>query len=97
MKVKIDYSAGRGKNGNRYAYIRPAGKCHNRSRRVSADADRVLDTIERHFPEVKYYKIEGLVIGAKSPEFALREFWRICERKDIGKPFQVAIIETDQE
>lgn len=95
MKIKVDYSAGRGKNGSRYAYIRPVGKCHNRSRRVSADS--VLDAIERHFPEVHYYQVEGLVIGAKSPEFALREFWRICKRKDIGKPFQVAIIETDQE
>lgn len=88
-QIQVEYSAGRGKYGRQYAYIRPAGNCHNKSRRVSAD--QVESTIEKHFPNVNYYLINGLVIGAKDPDFALKEFWRVCERQQVGKAFPVTL------
>jgi hypothetical protein len=83
--VQITYSEGRGKAGRRYAFIRPLFKCQNKSHRVIADRNKIQEFIEKNFPNVNYYKVDGLVIGAKSEQFAMKEFWRICEKSKIGK------------
>ena len=88
--ITIDYSAGRGKYGRQYAYIRPAGNCHNRSRRVRVDM--IGSIIQKHFPEVHYYLVNGITIGAKNEDCALREYWRVCDRELIGKPAQITAL-----
>ena len=85
--ISIVKSSGRGKNGWRYYFIHPSGKCSNKSRRVRAD--KVKETVARHFSVVKYFSIDGIVIGAKDKEAALKEYWRVCERDKIGKRFEV--------
>jgi hypothetical protein len=85
--IKIEYSNGRAKHGRAFAYIRPAGQCSNRSRRVPVE--KLAAAIETHFPCVNYYLIDGWVIGAKNEQFALKEYWRICDTSKIQKPFEV--------
>jgi len=92
--VNITYSEGRCRGARRYAYIRPAGKCHNRSHRVSCDIGKIPAFLEKHFPEVKYYLVDSLVIGAKDEKSALSEFWRVCEKSKIGQAFAVVEINT---
>lgn len=79
----IKYSNGRGKNGQQYAYLRPSKKCSNRSRRVLVR--NIQKAIDKHFSEVNYFWIDGLIIGAKNDQFALKEYWRVCNKKYIGK------------
>lgn len=38
---------------------------------------------------VIYYEINGKVIGSNSKENALKEYWRICELSEVGKPLPV--------
>lgn len=85
--IDIEYSNGRGKYGQQYAYVRPAKQCFNKSRRVKAE--NLNSLIVKHFPHVNYYKIDGHVIGAKDEESALKEYWRVCSKEKIGKHFQV--------
>lgn len=85
--LKIERSNGSGKYGQVFYYVRPAGKCSNRSMRFAADK---LDTgIKTHFPNVNYYMIQGLTIAAKNESFAIKEYRRICDLKDIGKKVDV--------
>lgn len=88
--IKIEYSRGRGKYGKQYVYVRPSKKCFNRSRRWTPD--KLQQGIEKHFPVVHYYLIDGFVIGAKNPEFALMEYYRVCDPSKIGQPFDVTEI-----
>jgi len=86
MSVLITYSNGRCKYGRKFAFVRPEMKCANKSRRFDM---RNLETgISHHFPNVTYYLIDGLVIGAKNEKFALREFWRVCEKSKVGHVFE---------
>lgn len=85
--IKIEYSAGRTKFGRQFAYIRPAGKCSNRSRRVPVE--KLEETIKLHFPVVNYYQVDGVPIGAKNEKYAIREYWRICEKSKINNPVEV--------
>lgn len=78
--VDVRFSNGRGRSGQQYAFIRPALKCFNRSRRCRVDQIELV--IEEHFPVVNYYKIDGEIIGAKNEEFALKEYWRVCAIED---------------
>lgn len=85
--LDIVISDGFSKNGAKYAYVRPSEKCDNKSRKVLA---RNIDNlIKKHYPVVRYYKVDGYTIGAKNKQFALGEYWRICERPKIGKAFDV--------
>ncbi len=88
--IKIDHSAGIGKNGKRYVYVRPACQCSNKSRRVEIGSLSTL--ILRHYPVVNYYIVDGHTIGAKSAKNALLEYWRICEREKVGKDFEVEFL-----
>lgn len=81
-QVKVDYSNGKGKNGSRFAFVRPAEKCANRSRRFRVEG--LEAGIEAYFSEVKYYLVGGLKIGAKNESMALREYWRVCEKAQFG-------------
>lgn len=87
--IKITYSNGRGKYGQQYAYIRPAMECFNRSRRVLAE--KLQGEIARHFPgnKVNYYKVGDYCIGAKDEKAAIKEYWRVCNRGDIGRNIDV--------
>ena len=87
--VKIEYSNGSGKCGRLFAYIRPAGECSNRSRRVPVE--KLAAAIETHFPCVNYYQVDGLIIGAKNEEFAIKEYYRICEKSKINTSFEVVL------
>ena len=88
-QVKIDYSYGRGKYGQRYVYIRPAFQCHNRSRRIKADNDKIESTIKKYYTPCNYYIIEGDIIGASNEKLALKEYWKICDKAEIKKNFAV--------
>jgi len=58
---------------------------------------RNLDALlEKHFPVVNYYMVNGWRIGAKDEKFALREYWRICEVGQIGKDVPVQLITAAQ-
>jgi hypothetical protein len=81
--VKVILSGGRGKYGQQYAYIRPAKTCHNRSRRVEVQS--LEESVAKIFPEVHYWNIGGLTIGARNEDHAWREYWRVCERSQIRK------------
>jgi len=52
----------------------------------------VQEAIQRHFPIVHYYDVDGYVIGAKDEKHALKEYWRVCEKNKIGKAFPVSKI-----
>lgn len=91
--VKIQWSRGRGKNGRQYGYIRPAKKCFNKSRRCTCKS--VTAIMKKHFPVVNYYEIDGFVIGAKNKDFALKEYWRVCEKSKIKQQFEVKLIIDD--
>ena len=92
-QVTIQYSSGRGKNGKRWAYIRPDTRCANKSRRVSAD--KIDETIEKYFPIVNLYLIKNRIFGAKDERDALKEYWRVCEQSEIGKEVPVELFTTD--
>lgn len=90
--IEITYSDGRGKSGQQYAYIRPAGKCRNKSRRCAVQD--IQKTIDRYFaPEVKYYEVDGFTIGSNSPDNGLKEYYRICDKRLIGVKFEVKEID----
>lgn len=90
-QINIEFSAGRGKRGRAFAYIRPAKQCLNRSRRV--DICLIDDTIKKWFsPLVNYYQINGAIIGSNNPKNALKEYYRVCKRENIGQKFEVVEI-----
>lgn len=81
--VPVTISQGHGKYGKQYAYIRPSKPCANRSRRV--EVHEVEKWIRIIYPKVHYWRVGGLVIGAKDEDQAWREYWRVCERSQIRK------------
>lgn len=93
-EVEITYSKGRGKSGKQYAYLRPAIKCWNRSRKVGGfDTDdlksAISKAIKKHFHPVNYYNVNGRLIGSNSLKGALAEYWRVCDLSEIGHQFDV--------
>lgn len=86
----IEKSNGRTKTGELIYFVRPAGKCHNRSWRVKAN--KVSEFCRKKFSNVSYFRVNGLVIGASSEENAVKEYYRICEKSKIGKPVDVKTI-----
>ena len=93
--IKIERSNGRGKGGKISFFIRPVANCLNRSRKVSgwpgSDIQDKIDKCVRKWfsPKVILYEIEGSIIGSNSKENALKEYWRVCDIKDINKQFEV--------
>jgi hypothetical protein len=93
--LRIERSNGQGKGGSSVYYIRPAQTCSNRSRKVRGFVHleikaKTKKLIYKWFaPMVIYYEVNGVVIGSTSKENALKEYWRICDRNDVGKIFQV--------
>lgn len=95
--VEVTHSAGRGKGGRRYAYIRPAFECANKSLRVSGCTQQQLVAFIKKAVEKKYmpmhsYEIQGKIFGSNSPENALKEWWRVCDKNDIGKTVETKLI-----
>jgi hypothetical protein len=94
-QVEVQSSNGYSRGGAIVKFVRPVGKCSNRSRKVSGFtgkevSEKVARVIERWYsPIVIYYEINGTVIGSNSKQNALKEYWRICDMKDHGKIFEV--------
>ncbi len=85
-----------GKHGKVCVYLRPYQQCNNRSRRVSALVgdelkDKVKKCVDKWFTPMNYYLVNGKTIGPSSQENALKEYYRICERKEIGTHFEVTL------
>ncbi|MEI6949797.1 hypothetical protein V9K67_21600 [Paraflavisolibacter sp. H34] len=102
MEVQIVYSHGRGSGGKLYAYVRPANDCFNRSRRVGGFTGAELEgaiqmCIEKWFTPCNYYLVEGCVIGSNSEKNALKEYWKVCDLKDMNQPFDVQLLPSAQE
>jgi len=92
-RISIIYSNGKGRLGRRFAFIRPTGNCRNKSRRCHVhDIQKVVD---KYFPVVNYYSIDGLIFGAKDERFALREYWKVCEIQNKGKQFEVKLTQPE--
>lgn len=89
-QVRVTRSLGRARGGIQYYYIRPALKCLNRSRRVRSD--RVQWTIDKHYPVVNYYRIDGVVIGAKDEDSARKEYKKVCEMRKQREYFEAELI-----
>lgn len=96
--VDVRWSSGSGKAGKLFVYIRPEKECGNRSRRIGGFygaefGARIDKLIKKWFIPIKYYKVNNdRVIGSNSEKNALTEYWRVCEREDIGKIFPVTEI-----
>lgn len=94
--VSVCYSRGRGKGGSRANFIRPADDCFNRSRRVTGFTNEELDekiiqVVKRWYYPMKYYKVDGHIIGSNSEENALKEYYRVCNVKDKLIVFPVTL------
>lgn len=95
--VNARYSNGNGMAGMQYAYLRPNYECMNKSRRVGAfyskelweKAEKVV--LKWYYPKIILYKIDGLTIASNNEINALKEWWRICEKKFVGIPFPVTL------
>lgn len=92
--IKIEASRGFGKANKERYYVRPIWECFNRSRSVSGYSRKEIEEkIEKlikkwYAPEIILYEINGLLIGSNNESNALKEYWRVCEQKDIGKTVQ---------
>lgn len=82
--VKIDRSFGQNKTGIPIFFVRPLLTCHNRSHRCVGYDKKDLAIQKWFSPEVYYYVIKNYVIGSNSEMNALREFWRVCSKEEIG-------------
>jgi hypothetical protein len=95
--VKIERSNGNGKGGKIFYYIRPLQECMNKSRKASGFTpaelhEKISNVITKWYsPMVIMYMVNGWVIGSNSKENALKEYWRVCERGDVGKEFEVTL------
>jgi hypothetical protein len=92
--VKIIHSNGRGKSGKIVVFIRPDKDCFNNSRKVTAFSVMELNniiarTVNKWYNPITYYVINGDIIGSNSEQNALKEYWRVCRKEDIGKAFPV--------
>jgi hypothetical protein len=92
--INVSYSNGYGKNGKVHVYVRPEKECRNKSRKVSGlykeiIAGKLDKLIDKWYNPMKYYLVDGHVIGSNSEKNALTEYWRLVERSDIGKIFPV--------
>lgn len=92
--VTIKYSRGYGKNGKLSAYVRPKQKCFNRDRKVSAFSNEELNEainkcVQKYYEPMVYYKIGEYIIGSNNKTNAHKEWWRVCDRKDIGKIVEI--------
>lgn len=91
--MRIEKSYGRAKYGRIVYFVRPDAECFNRSYRLICSSQeefekkfaRISNKLE---PEI-IFMISGCKIVANSRENALKEYWRVCERGDIGKDFEV--------
>jgi hypothetical protein len=98
IEIKIQKSNGRGKNGKLHVYIIPDYYCYNKSRKASGfykdDLQDSINFVLRKWyqPELFVYEIEGKTVVSNNEKNALTEYWRVCERSDIGKEFPVKLM-----
>lgn len=82
MDYTIEPSYGRTKSGAVIVYVRPALPCRNRSRKCTVDKAHQIG--EKHYLGCRYFLVDGIVIGAKNEELALKEYWRVCAPTLVG-------------
>lgn len=92
--ININFSIGKGKGGKKYAYIRPKANCFNRDRKVGGFTKnelrvQIIKCIEKYYFPIRYYELENHIIGANNEDNALKEYWRVCDLKDVGKQFVI--------
>lgn len=96
IQVKRTESNGCGKDGRKTIFLHPDCECFNRSRSVKfftkEEAEQKIEKIidKWYSPEIKRYEIDGRVIASNSAANAVKEYWRVCDPKHIGKPFEAA-------
>lgn len=87
--LKIERSHGRTKAGISVFYVRPAKTCFNRSRRF-VGLTALQEGIKKWFgPEVRYFEVKSRIIGSNNETNALKEYWRVCDKSEIGVAAQV--------
>lgn len=87
--VKVERSFGRTRTGIPVFYVRPAEACENNSRRYLGYAKLNKGIARWYGPEVKYFLVDGHLIGSNNEKNALWEYWKICDKSKIGKKFEV--------
>lgn len=97
--VSVCYSRGRGRGGRRANFIRPSEDCFNKSRRVTGFTDEELDekiiaTVQKWYYPMRYYLVDGHLIGSNNEMNALKEYWRVCEKDYIGMIMRVQPAES---
>lgn len=82
--VKIERSFGQSKTGIPIFYVRPLQACNNKSHRCVGYNKKERTVWKWFYPEINYYEIKNCVIGSNSERNALKEFWRVCSKEEIG-------------
>lgn len=95
--VRVIHSLGRGSGGRISCYIRPKEAGFNRDRKVSAFSskelkDKIIACITKYYTPITYYYCEGYIIGSNTDKNALKEYWPVCDRKDIGNKFEIKTV-----
>ena len=99
--VSVCFSRGRGRGGRRANFIRPAEDCFNRSRRVTGFTDEELDqkiiaTVKKWYYPMRYYIVDGHLIGSNDEMNAMKEYWRVCEKDYVGIIMRVTLADGVQ-
>lgn len=92
--VSLTQSNGRGKSGKMYCYIRPKKHCFNRSRKVGGFTEAelfsaIMACIKKWYNPIQYFNINEYVIGSNSEENALKEWWRVCDKKYVDVRIEI--------
>ena len=83
--IHVLRSHGLSKTGAPIFFVRPANMCFNRSRRF-VGYDKMAKGIVKWFaPEVKYWEIDGYILGSNSEENAVKEWNRVSDKSDKPK------------
>ncbi len=97
--ARVYYSRGQGLGGKLHAFIIPnSDKCTNMRYRVGgwdrAELnERILACIIKHYsPQLLTYRVDNHIVCSNNETSALKEYWRICDRAKIKKPFSVELI-----
>ena len=80
--VKISYKRKRSAKVN--YYVRPAGDCYNKPRKVTASTPdefirKIIACVRKYYHPIWYYIINGKVIGSNNKENAQKEYIRAIQ------------------
>lgn len=98
--IKIYQSNGRAAGGKIVWFICPKHKgdiyISFMRRRITGGTtaeliQKAVKIIEKWYYPATIYSIDDRLVMANSPENALKEYWRCCEKSKVGRPFHVSI------